>query len=81
MIAITECIKKEAEEQDCFSFTIAEATDTLLKLATVFEKTQPKYITLENKGRCIYSDTDSLRLHSDDLSDILRRSKNDTNDK
>lgn len=47
MIAITECIKKEAEDQGCFSFTIAEATDTLLKLATVFEKTQPKYITLD----------------------------------
>lgn len=27
----------------------AETSDTLLKLATVFEKTQPKYITLEGK--------------------------------
>lgn len=81
MLAITEYIKNESKEKDSFCFSISEATDTLLKLATVFEKTQPKYITLESKGHCIYSDTDSLRLHSDDLPDILRRSKNDTKDK
>ena len=49
MLAITEYIKNEAKEQGCFCFTIAEASDTLLKLATVFEKTQPKYITLEGE--------------------------------
>lgn len=49
MLAITEFIKNESKEQGCFCFTIAEASDTLLKLATVFEKTQPKYITLDGE--------------------------------
>lgn len=49
MLAITEYIKNEIKEQGCFGFTVAETSDTLLKLATVFEKTQPKYITLDGE--------------------------------